>query len=183
MLFREELYRNDKKLLDFNGSEIILRNAVRAIILRENEILMVFLGKTQEYKFPGGGIEVNESIEEALKREVSEEIGYNVIKIVKKIGIITEYAIAMEDKNKIFQMNSVYYAVNIDNTNFNQSLENYEKELLYKPCWTEIEKAYTVNKKIIDNNLASTPWIMRETRVLNLLNEDIKINGVRHYCA
>jgi len=35
MLFCEELYRDDKKSLDFNSSEIILRNAVRAIILKK----------------------------------------------------------------------------------------------------------------------------------------------------
>jgi len=33
MLFNEIHYRNDKNLLDFNNSNIILRNAVRAIIL------------------------------------------------------------------------------------------------------------------------------------------------------
>jgi len=183
MLFCKELYRDDKKLLDFNSSEIILRNAVRAIILKENIILMVLLGKTNEYKFPGGGIEENETIEEALKREVLEEIGCNIVKVVKKIGIITEYAIAMEDKNKIFQMNSEYYSVEIDNKKVGQKLNNYEKDLLYEPCWIEIEKAYTVNRKIIENNYASTPWIRRETNVLNIINEDIKKNGVRHYCA
>jgi 8-oxo-dGTP pyrophosphatase MutT (NUDIX family) len=183
MLFNEDLYRDDKNLLDFNKSKIILRKAVRAIILKENNILMVFLGKTNEYKFPGGGIEENETNEEALTREVLEEIGCNVIKIVKKIGIITEYGIAMEDRNSIFKMISEYYAVDIDYNQIGQKLDYYEKELLFKPCWTQIEKVYRANKNIIDNKRDSTPWIKRETRVLEILNEDIKINGVRHYCA
>jgi len=181
MLFNEELFRNDKKLLDFNKSKIILRNAVRAIIFKEDNILMVFLGKTNEYKFPGGGIEENETIEEALKREVLEEVGCNVNKIDKKIGIITEYGVAMEDKHNIFKMISEYYTVNIDNNQIEQKLDNYEKELLFKPCWIEVEKAYNTNKKIIDDKCDSTPWIKRETRVLEILNEDIKTNGVRHY--
>jgi len=42
MLFNEELYRDDKNLLNFSNSKIILRNAVRAIILKENKILKVF---------------------------------------------------------------------------------------------------------------------------------------------
>jgi 8-oxo-dGTP pyrophosphatase MutT (NUDIX family) len=171
MLFNEELYRNDKNLLDFNKSKIILRNAVRAIILKERNILMVFLGKTNEYKFPGGGVEENETIEEAIKREVLEEVGYNVISIGKKIGIITEYGIALEDKNNIFKMISEYYTVNIDYNQINQKLDNYEKELLFKPCWTEIEKAYKANKLIIDNKCDSTSWIKRETRVLEILKE------------
>jgi 8-oxo-dGTP pyrophosphatase MutT (NUDIX family) len=183
MIFNEELYRNDKNLLNFKKSKIILRNAVRAIILEGNNILMVFLGKTNEYKFPGGGLEENETIEEALKREVLEEAGYNVIKIVKKVGIITEYGIAEEDKNNIFKMISEYYSVNIDYNQIEQKLDNYEKELLFEPCWIEIEKAYKANKKIIDNECDSTPWIKRETRVLEILNEDIKMNGTRHYCT
>jgi len=169
MLFNEELYRNDKNLLDFNKSKIILRNAVRAIILKENNILMVFLGKTNEYKFPGGGVEKRETNEEALKREVLEEVGCNVLKINKKIGVITEYGIAKEGKDNIFKMISEYYSVNIDNNLIDQKLDDYEKELLFKPCWIEIEKAYKANKNIIDNKLDSTPWIRRETRVLEIL--------------
>jgi len=173
MLFNEELCRDDKKLLDFKNSKIITRNAVRAIILKDNKILMVLLEKTNEYKFPGGGVEKNETFEDALKREVSEETGCNVIKIVEKAGIITEYAVAKEGKDKIFKMISEYYAVNIDDKQFEQKLDNYEKELLFKPCWTEIEEAYKVNKKIIDEQRTSTPWIKRETRVLEILSESI----------
>ena len=169
MLFNEEHYRNDKNLLDFEKSKIILRNAVRAIILRENTILMVLLEKTNEYKFPGGGVEKSETNEEALKREVLEEVGCNVLKINKKIGIITEYGIAKEGKNNIFKMVSEYYIVDIDSNQIDQKLDNYEKELLFKPCWIEIEKAYKANKNIIDNKLDSTPWIRRETRVLEIL--------------
>jgi 8-oxo-dGTP pyrophosphatase MutT (NUDIX family) len=171
MLFNEEIYRNDKDLFNFNESKIILRNAVRAIIIKENNILMVFLEKTNEYKFPGGGIEKNETIEEALKREVLEEAGYKVIEIAKKIGVITEYGIAKEGKNNIFKMISEYYTVNIDNNQIAQKLDKYEKELLFKPCWIEIEKAYKANKKIIDDKCDSTPWIERETRVLEILTE------------
>jgi len=183
MLFNEELYRDNKKLLDLKNNKIILRNAVRAIIIKENRILMVFLEKTNEYKFPGGGVERDETVEEALKREVLEEVGCNVNKVLNKIGIITEYGIAMESENNIFKMISEYYSVNIDNNHFNQKLDDYEKELLFKPCWIEIEKAYRANKKLIDNECYSTPWIKRETRVLEIINKDIKMNGVRHYCA
>jgi len=129
MLFNEEIYRDDKKLLDFNNDNIILRKAVRAIILKDKKILMVFLEKTKEYKFPGGGVEENEIIEEALKREVLEEVGYNVNKIIEKIGIVTEYSMAKEGKGNIFKMVSEYYIVNIDNNKNKQELDDYEMEL------------------------------------------------------
>ncbi len=76
MLFNEEIYRDDKNLLDFKNSKIIARSAVRAIIIKENKILMVLLEKTNEYKFPGGGVEENETFEDALK----EKYGRNRLK-------------------------------------------------------------------------------------------------------
>ncbi|MCL2440213.1 MAG: NUDIX domain-containing protein [Treponema sp.] len=172
MLFNEEIYRDDKKLLDFNNN-IIFRKAVRAIILKDNKILMVFLGKTKEYKFPGGGVEENENPEEALKREVMEEVGYTVNKVIEKIGVMTEYAIANEGKGNIFKMVSEYYITDIEVNQNEQKLDNYEKELKYKPYWINIETAYNVNKNIIDNKCDTTPWIKRETRVLEILTGKI----------
>jgi 8-oxo-dGTP pyrophosphatase MutT (NUDIX family) len=169
MLFNEVIYRDDKKLLDFDNSKTISRKAVRAVIINESKILMVRLGKTSEYKFPGGGIEKNETVAEALTREVLEEVGCNVTKIEEKIGIMIEFGIAEEDENSIFKMISEYYAVRIDDNQFDQKLDKYEEELEFIPCWTEIEKAYKTNRAIIDNGYASTPWIGRETRVLEIL--------------
>ena len=169
MLFHEVLYRDDKESLDFDNGKIISRNAVRAVIIHENKILMVHSGKTNEYKFPGGGIEEGETVEEALTREVLEEAGCNVIRIDEKIGIMTEFGIAEEDKNSVFKMISEYYNVIIDNNQFDQKLDKYEEELEFIPCWIEIEKAYKTNREIIADGYASTPWIRRETRVLEIL--------------
>ena len=173
MLFDEVIYRDDKRLLNFDNNRIILRNAVRAVIIKENKILMVHLGKTNEYKFPGGGIEENETVEEALAREVLEEAGCNVIRIEEKIGIMIELGIAEEDENSIFKMISEYYAVKIGDNQFDQKLDKYEEDLEFIPCWTEIEKAYKTNREIIDNGYASTPWIRRETRVLEILYNQV----------
>jgi len=173
VLFDEVIYRDDKRLLNFDNNRIILRNAVRAVIIKENKILMVHLGKTNEYKFPGGGIEENETVEEALAREVLEEAGCNVIRIEEKIGIMIELGIAEEDENSIFKMISEYYAVKIGDNQFDQKLDKYEEDLEFIPCWTEIEKAYKTNREIIDNGYASTPWIRRETRVLEILYNQV----------
>jgi hypothetical protein len=52
MIFEEIIYKDDKKLLDFNNGNIVLRNAVRAIIIDKNNILMVFLEKQKNINFP-----------------------------------------------------------------------------------------------------------------------------------
>jgi 8-oxo-dGTP diphosphatase len=63
-----------------------LRKAVYAIILN-NEMDEVFSVKTKNnhYFLPGGGIEKDESPEDALFRELIEETGY-AIKVQSKIG-------------------------------------------------------------------------------------------------
>ena len=181
MLFNEIYYRNEKRLLNFNTGKVVLRNAVRAIITNENKLLMIHLGKTNEYKFPGGGMEENETCEEALKREVMEEAGYRVTEITEKAGIATEFAVARESKYNIFKMISEYYIAKIDHSRSEQKLDGYEKELLFSPCWVEIEKAYKANKEIIESGNVSTPWIHRETSVLGILmNKLANMNGRDH---
>jgi 8-oxo-dGTP pyrophosphatase MutT (NUDIX family) len=173
MIFEEILYRTDKKLLDFNNSNIIFRQAVRAIIINKNKILMAYLQKTDEYKFPGGGKEEHETTEDVIKREVREEVGYDVIKVKEKIGEIMEYAIAKEGGNNIFKMISEYYLVDVDNIQKEQNLEDYEKELLFTPCWVEIETAYKTNKEKIENNKEVTTGIRRETKILEIIKDKI----------
>jgi 8-oxo-dGTP pyrophosphatase MutT (NUDIX family) len=175
MLFNEIYYRDDKSLFDFNNGKIIFRKAVRAVVIKDNKILMAHLEKTDEYKFPGGGKEENETIEEALKREVLEEVGYNIKKINEKIGTVTEFAMAKEGGGNIFKMTSEYYSAEVDNKPAEQNLEEYEKDLMFKPCWVEIGKAYKTNmEKILDKNVEKTGGINRETIVLKILRKAVK---------
>ncbi|MDR2535310.1 MAG: hypothetical protein LBD29_04670 [Treponema sp.] len=77
-------------------------------------------------------------------------------------------------------MVSEYYLAEIDNNPVEQKLEEYEKELLFKPCWVEIEKAYKANKeKIMDKRKETTEGINRETIVLEILKEKYKARRTR----
>ena len=65
------------------------RNCVRGVIFNEkDEIALLYIngtdmfGKRDHFELPGGGIEENESYEEALKREIEEELGYTIKELV-----------------------------------------------------------------------------------------------------
>lgn len=58
--------------------EEIHREAVRGIIFIDGKLLMIE-DSSGEVKLPGGGVDSGESDHEALRREVKEETGYDVI--------------------------------------------------------------------------------------------------------
>ena len=65
-------------------------NVVGAVLIKNNKILLPKRSKTlkkmpDKYEFPGGKVENNESLKEALIRELKEELSINVdIKDVKE---------------------------------------------------------------------------------------------------
>ena len=73
------LFEIDLKNYDKNG-KVFKRPSSRAIIIKNNKIYMIHSLLFDYYKFPGGGIEKNESNIDALVRETAEEAGLVVIK-------------------------------------------------------------------------------------------------------
>jgi len=55
-----------------------IRASSRAIIIKEDKILLNCFGGGLYYNFPGGGIEENETAKQAVVREVIEETGWTV---------------------------------------------------------------------------------------------------------
>ncbi|MBO4928335.1 MAG: APH(3') family aminoglycoside O-phosphotransferase [Clostridiales bacterium] len=68
------------KILDIIGENYFgkwtsTRTGCRAVIIKDEKILMSYETKTGQWMLPGGGLEENESCEECVIREVSEECG------------------------------------------------------------------------------------------------------------
>lgn len=71
--------------------ELVIRNAARAILFNDKKEVAILPVPTGNYhKIPGGGVEGDEDIEAALKREILEEVGCDC-EIISEIGSILEF--------------------------------------------------------------------------------------------
>jgi len=67
------------------------RSAARAVVLGDNgEVYLLKMSTYNYHKLPGGGVDENEALHEAVYRELLEEIGCPA-QIEKEVGEIIEY--------------------------------------------------------------------------------------------
>jgi ADP-ribose pyrophosphatase YjhB (NUDIX family) len=83
-----------KKLREKVGNDKIIINFVAACIVDENNCVLLQKrgdeGHVGKWGLPGGAIEINESLEEGLRREVLEETGLE-IDIDRLVGVYSKY--------------------------------------------------------------------------------------------
>lgn len=134
--------------LNYKQRSTIVREAVRAIILKNNKIALVKSLKEKHYKFPGGGIEIGESHIDTLIRETKEETGL-IVKAdsVKECGFVHEIRKSLYSDDA-FEQISYYYFVEVLDAAVEQDLSDSEKELEYVLEWVSLVDAYYVDYRL-----------------------------------
>lgn len=158
--------------------KFITREAVRAVIPVEDKILMIKSTVNGDYKLPGGGKEPGETREDALAREVREECGVLLNRVISALGSVVEYSEAIEEAYDVFQMTSWYYCCDLCETasDFSRKdLDDYEQKLGYRPVWVDINTAFVENSRLLNRDSDKIPrWVRRETFVLKYLKENLQ---------
>ena len=151
-----------------NGT-VYRRTAVRGIIRHEGRLLLIS-GKYGDCKFPGGGVEAGESLEEALAREIHEETGFTLNpRSLRKWGEVTERRKGITAD--MTEMISHYFFCELTEApQTRQELDPYEKEYEYAPVWLTLEDAIEKNKAALGQ--AEVPWVTRDLTVLQCLRDE-----------
>ena len=148
------------------------RIAVRGVALRNRNLLMVHSTEVGDYKFPGGGAEEGETHEQTLCREILEECGLPLLRFDEKVGAVIEYLRPQEQEYDVFIMTSHYYLCQVGDTFGIQRLDEYEKDLGFKPVWLDIDETIRANKSLLARK-SKPGWLQREIFVLEYLSKNL----------
>lgn len=152
---------------NYNQRSGIVREAVRAIIVKDGKVSPIKSLKENHYKFTGGGIEFNEFHIDALIRETKEETGL-IIKTdsIKECGFINEIRKSIFNDDA-FEQKSYYYFAEVKDEICEQELLEREKNLQYVLEWVDPVIAYNVDYKLGQDY--NNKFLLREACILNLI--------------
>ena len=163
-----KLFEIDAKDYNPNG-ETFVRPSTRSIIIKDNKIFMVHSLKYDYYKFPGGGIEKDESNIDALIRETKEEAGLIVKpETIKEFGLVHRIQKGKRFNCEVFVQDNYYYLCDVEDKVSEQDLDEYEADEHFTLEYVDCRIALEANKKP-DHGPKDPIMIKREAMVLELL--------------
>lgn len=150
------------------------RTAARAVVINNDKILLIYTKRYDDYTLPGGGVDENEPIKEALIRELYEETGANNIEIVSEFGIYEEYRPHHFEAYDQMHMLSHIYVCSIDKELGQAKPESYEVTNGSRPVWVKLEDAINHNEAIIENAPTSMGLsVLRELELFKLIKSEL----------
>lgn len=163
---------------DFNNLKT--RNTIRAVIIKDNKVLMLYSSLYDDYTFPGGGLKEDESHLDALKRELKEEVGANKVFNVKPLGYTKEIRYGITGSNSTYLQKSYYYTCDISNVE-DPSFVGREKLQGLKSVYINPENIIKHNNLINEKreskqNKGFQTVLIRENKILKHLLANNLIN-------
>ena len=101
------------------------RVSTKALIFKDNKILLI-MEPDGRWELPGGGLEVGETFESGLRREIKEEIGVNVTYVETNPSHV--WSLVVDDGQKgIIPKLILLFVVKVDSLNFTGNKEESVK--------------------------------------------------------
>jgi len=153
------------------------RIATRAIVLKEDKILLLYTERYDDYTLPGGGVDKDEDLITGFKRELSEETGAQNIHNIKEFGLYEEFRPWYKDDFDMMKMQSYCYTCDIDSQLGDTNFEDYEIKNGMKVVWLPIVEAIKHNEHIIATSDKKGMSVERELFLLKLIEKELIYNG------
>lgn len=147
-----ELYLNDNEYTNegYDNTRII----ARAFVLNEeNKLVLLYIqgddifGHRDYYETSGGGVEKGESLEEAIIRELDEEIGYKC-EIMEYLGIVHDEYNLIKRKNE----NNYFLCKIKEKTKIHHV--SYGDSMISEIKWFSIDEVLNIYNSMNNNKLA-----------------------------
>ncbi|MDT8311496.1 MAG: NUDIX domain-containing protein [Methylophaga sp.] len=153
---------------------IFRRHAARGIVLREDKILLLFTERYNDFSLPGGGIDQDEDIQVALKRELEEETGARDVQVKTHYGFIEEYRPYWKPQYDLMHMTSHFFVCDVAADLAEVRMEDYEIANGMKPVWISVEQAMHHNREVMSRQETTMGQsIQRETFMLEKIAQEL----------
>ena len=120
---------------NYFGNWTSTRTGCRAVIIKDEKILMSYESKTDQWMLPGGGLEENETDEECVIREVAEECGV----LIRPSSCVLEIDEYYEDCK---WLNLYFFGEVTDETE--RHLTDREIEVGMEPRWMPVGEIFQI---------------------------------------
>lgn len=126
------------------------RTTVRGIIIRNDQVLMVYSPQFDDYTFAGGGKKEDEALEDTLVRELKEELGADYVYDINPYGKLVEYRYGLNQNKQVYEQTSYYFICRVGSLG-RQDLAEREIGHGVVPTWVNISEAINHNEKVMSD--------------------------------
>ena len=153
---------------------VFQRLAARAIVQRNEQILLLFTERYNDFSFPGGGLDEGENVIAGLKRELEEETGAREVKVGQYFGYVEEYRPYQKPQYDVMHMTSHFYRCEIARQLESARMEMHEIANGMRPMWVNLVDAISHNEAVMHRQECSMGQsIQRETFMLKKVESDL----------
>lgn len=152
----------DGKTVPVPREKVSYRPSVYGVIISNGKLLLTKTRSTGKYWLPGGGIDIGETIEEALKREVHEECGIEIE--VQSPLFFRERFFYYEPWQSAWQCYLFFYEATTKS--FELTLNDQHDESI-DPQWVEIQSLKSTDFQIFGDDVIEYLRLTAEGRDLH----------------
>lgn len=140
----------DGESIECACSELSWRPAAYGLLVEDGKILLCRVNNQDwdGYFLPGGGVELGEAIDQALKREFFEETGLE-IEIDKLLTCRSSFFILPPHNKPVSSIMIYYLCRRVSGDLDNSNIEEIEKGFMKGPEWIDLDKLAEI--KIYDS--------------------------------